>query len=155
MSDETVTSYLSTDHRRLDAILDGVVAHALADDRGETAARFRRFRAGLERHIELEESILFPLFEERSGITTGPTRVMRFEHQEIREVLAVIDARLQKGTLTDLLADVARLAELLGRHNLKEERILYPTSDRLAGADLPDLMRRLIGYDSAPAPPLR
>ena len=46
---------------------------------------FEKFKFGLHRHIAWEEEILFPLFEEKTGMTDGgPTFVMREEHRQIK-----------------------------------------------------------------------
>ena len=49
----------------------------------------------LERHIRLEEEIVFPLFEARSGIVDGPTAVMRDEHRCLRRALALMRAGIE------------------------------------------------------------
>ena len=39
------------------------------------------------RHFDAEEAILFPAFEAHTGMSMGPTRVMRNEHDQMRELL--------------------------------------------------------------------
>ena len=36
----------------------------------------------------MEETVLFPTFEDISGMRQGPTQVMRMEHQQILNLLA-------------------------------------------------------------------
>jgi hemerythrin-like domain-containing protein len=139
----TVTSYLTADHRRLDKTLDEAVRLAQASDRAAAPEQFRLFQLGLDRHIEIEERLFFPAFEQRSGMTTGPTMVMRSEHAEIRQGVERIGAHLSAGDLAAALATMTQLAALLGRHDAKEERVLYPMSDRLVALDLPELLRRM------------
>jgi len=38
----------------------------------------------------MEEEVLFPAFETRTGNTMGPTYVMRTEHEQIRALLQVM-----------------------------------------------------------------
>ena len=91
---------------------------------------FREFKGGLERHIAWEEDILFPLFEEKTGMTgTGPTEVMRMEHEQIKQLLEAIRHCLQLGTECD--SGGAALIEILDAHNQKQEQILYPAIDDL------------------------
>ena len=40
------------------------------------------------RHFEMEEAVLFPAFEEATGMTQGPTMVMHAEHVQMKGVLA-------------------------------------------------------------------
>ena len=49
------------------------------------------FTCGLSRHINVEEGVLFPTFEQMTGMTTGPTTVMRSEHVEIRRLMERAD----------------------------------------------------------------
>ncbi len=71
----TVTEYLSTDHRRLDAIVQEVQDAAHTGAHADAAAAFARFAEGLDRHIRAEEEVLFPAFEEAVGAVGGPTAV--------------------------------------------------------------------------------
>lgn len=136
---------LAWDHDRLDA-LEGAAFESLgAGDLASARTTFAAFARGLERHIRFEEEILFPAVEERAGFPphAGPTAVMRAEHAEIRACLAGITAALDADG-AGAQAIRARLGGLLGDHNLKEERILYPLADRAlgrAGAD--DLVARI------------
>ena len=131
----TVTDVLMADHRRMDCLMKECAA-AVAD--GEQAAAlvlFERFRAGLTRHIKIEEGILFPEYEIATGTSrsAGPTSVMRHEHEEILAYLGSLNDLLsltefQKRDFDDSRND---LVSLLHEHNLKEEEILYPACDHL------------------------
>lgn len=129
-SGRTITDYLQTDHRRLDAIMERFQA-ALKEGRWEDASRdFREFVLGLRRHIRIEEDILFPVFEEKTGMfDAGPTFVMKMEHKEIQalldRILAAADGRDKDGATDGVIA----LTNILLDHNMKEEHILYPESD--------------------------
>ena len=123
---------LAHDHRRLDAGLVAAKESLRAGDVAGGSARFSEFRDGLERHIAVEEEILFPAFEALAGgAARGPLHVMRMEHGEIRTLMAEIAAALEGGAearATPLAALTARLYA----HNGKEERILYPAIDKAA-----------------------
>lgn len=131
-----VSDALGWDHDRLARLeVSAFVARAAGD--GETAQKwYEAFSSGLRRHIAVEEQILFPLFEKRSGLppNAGPTEVMRGEHREIERLLAEI-----LRTIGDpaKLPDQARAAfhEILEEHHLKEEGMLYPALDEVLGRD--------------------
>lgn len=123
---------LGWDHERL-ARLEVSAFVARAAGNGQAAKKtYEAFSSGLRRHIALEEQLLFPLFEERSGLApgSGPTEVMRGEHRIIERLLAEI-----LRTIGDpaKLPDQARAAfhEILEEHHLKEEGVLYPAIDEL------------------------
>jgi regulator of cell morphogenesis and NO signaling len=126
---------LAWDHDRLDTLDRGCFDALAAGNLATARALFADFARGLGRHIRFEEEILFPAVEAKAGFTThaGPTAVMRAEHVEIRSCLAGITAALAADGAG--AAQIrSRLADVLGGHNVKEERILYPLADRLLGA---------------------
>jgi iron-sulfur cluster repair protein YtfE (RIC family) len=128
----SVTEYLSADHRRLDAIALEAESAARSGAAADAAALFARFAEGLDRHIQVEEEVLFPAFEAATGMASGPTVVMRAEHAEIRRLLAEVSSALGGGDAPAALDAMRKLTELLSDHNMKEETILYPMTDRSA-----------------------
>lgn len=60
----------------------------------------------------------------------GPTQVMRTEHRLIGDCLEAIHRKVL-GQNPDSDKDEQRLLELLKSHNMKEERILYPSIDQV------------------------
>lgn len=129
----TVTEYLEADHRRLDAILPEVERLVADGAYPDAAARFAEFTSGLDRHIELEEQILFPTFESATGSSSGPTQVMRMEHVEIRNWMRLATDALARHDADVLFQEVEALRQTLSGHNMKEEHILYPMTDRAMG----------------------
>jgi len=130
-----VTEYLQGDHERLDVLIALVRGYVSAGEWKEARARFGEFACGLERHIEAEEGILFPLFERLTGARGGPTVVMRAEHVEIRQRLDVVSAELKRANEVRALDAIDLLVDALTVHNMKEEHVLYPMTDRAAGSD--------------------
>lgn len=123
-----ISDYFKEDHDRLDDLFRKFqeMREKMPEKAGEF---FKPFKMGLEQHILWEEQILFPLFEQRTGmIGQGPTVVMRLEHQEIKKLLSEIDSgiRSQKAETT---GQAQTLSDILGEHNAKEEQILYPMID--------------------------
>jgi uncharacterized protein (DUF2249 family)/hemerythrin-like domain-containing protein len=129
----SVSECLETDHRRLDEILNRVIRGIDANDFSFASARFSEFSCGLDRHILIEEHVLFPVFERLTGRSGGPTAVMRAEHSQIRELLSDVGHALDGQDGAAARTSIDALVEVLSSHNLKEERILYPMSDRAAG----------------------
>ncbi|GAB4173079.1 MAG: hemerythrin domain-containing protein [Rhodocyclaceae bacterium] len=114
---------------------------AIAEDaagRGDWAAceaAFARFRDGLERHFGTEEEIIFPAFEQRSGMFGGPTQVMRMEHTQMRGLIAQMDSALKARDADSFCGAADTQLVLMQQHNMKEENILYPMCDQTLGAD--------------------
>jgi uncharacterized protein (DUF2249 family) len=127
-----VTEALVWDHARLDAL--GAAAFEARARGGLAQARdaFADFAHGLRRHIDFEEELLFPEFEERFGLVggNGPTPVMRAEHAAIVALLVVMEREIDDPEAPIELSR-AELRLIQRDHDLKEEQILYPALDRL------------------------
>jgi len=140
---DTVTEYLSWDHDRLDALLDSVSGCVERGDWPQAQRAYSGFARDLDRHIRMEEEILFPLFEARTGIA-GPTPAMRHEHELIRDALGVLAVVVGLRDAVAFRAGMSVLLSLLTGHNEKEERVLYPITDRvLPGRERETLAARL------------
>lgn len=131
MTPVTVSTYYEEDHRRLDGLFKKFqsLKHLNFD---EAKPYFKEFKLGLQRHILWEEEILFPVFEDKTGIrNSGPTAVMRMEHVEIGKALEAVHDKV-RNRRTDSDRDEVRLVEILSAHNRKEETVLYPFMDTVA-----------------------
>lgn len=125
----SVTVYYEHDHDRLD-ILFRDYQHLKRADFPKAKESFKQFMFGLQKHIVWEEDILFPLFEQKTGMHNGgPTEVMRMEHRMIKKHLEAIHDKVRVGN-PDTDSDEMLLLNTLMNHNEKEERILYPAIDR-------------------------
>ena len=127
----TILEFMSVDHDRLDNIFEEFKALKHNDiDTAKTL--FLDFKTGLQQHIAWEEDILFPIFEQGTGMRdTGPTAVMRTEHRQIKHFLEEIGEKVLTGALEGIDEAEIGLLEVLGSHNQKEENILYPAIDNL------------------------
>ena len=134
---------LSQDHQTCDGMFaetEATVGHG-----NFTAARseFARFRAAMERHINAEENIVFPAFEAKTGDRSGPTEIMRSEHQMMRDLFVKMDAALTQQQAQQYLGLSETLLMLLQQHNIKEENILYPMIDRVLGPEQQTILAQL------------
>lgn len=103
----------------------------------------RSFIWNMELHFAREETILFPAFEEKTGMTSGPTQVMRLDHEQIRGVLKEISDCLNEGNLQRIFDLSEAMLILIAQHNSKEENILYPAADQYLDREADDIARKL------------
>ena len=137
-----VFDYFEADHDRLDTLLMNFQA-LKRTDYAKAKTYFREFKFGLQRHIIWEEEILFPIFERKTGLMSGPTEVMRLEHRKIGRFLEDLHAKVR---VQDAESDEQErlLIEVLAMHNQKEELILYPAIDRsLSTEDQEAIFRKM------------
>ena len=79
-----------------------------------------------------------------AGMKNGPTLVMRREHQMILAALTDMERAIEAGDAGRFRAAHAALVGCLGAHNEKEERVIYPMTDRALSPDERlDLLTRL------------
>lgn len=101
------------------------------------------FLSEMERHFLMEETVLFPTFEDISGMRQGPTQVMRMEHQQIRNLLARMSDAVTRMDRDEILEVGETLLILMQQHNMKEEGILYPMVDQHLAPYREELMDRM------------
>lgn len=134
---DSITRYLSWDHDRLDGLLSEATQRVEQGHMAQARNIFVAFDEGLRRHIRLEEEVLFPLFEAKTGMRSGPTMVMRTEHRVIEAELNRMRHGLESGDASEYASGLSSLHGVLGTHNAKEEQVLYPITD-----DLLDVLER-------------
>lgn len=126
---QMIKEFMQNDHKRL-ADLFEKFQELKGDNPTEAKQNFCPFRRGLFSHIKWEEEILFPIFEEKTGMKdNGPTSVMRVEHIEIKSLLDQIREKIKTGNFNTGELDVL-LVDILRSHNDKEENLLYPWIDQ-------------------------
>ena len=101
------------------------------------------FLREMERHIRLEEELLFPAFEEKTGMTSGPTQMMRMEHDQMRGMFEQMRTAIETKDAEQYLGVAETLLILLQQHNMKEESMMYPMLDQSLGDDAPSLLAQL------------
>ena len=142
----TVSTFFTEDHRACDKTW-AEVEH-LADEGQEEAAlaAFARFTGELLRHLAMEESVLFPAFEAATGMTAGPTQVMRMEHDQMRGVMSQMEQCVEDGEYEDMLDHGDTLLMLIQQHNVKEEGILYSMAQQHLSHKWDEIAARLHEY---------
>ncbi len=142
-----LAGFFTQDHRDCDARWADV--EELLDSADIETARpvWQKFEAGMRRHIAMEEEVLFPAFDSRSGMSGGgPTAMMRMEHQQMRGLLDQIGVAIEAGDAQDAMDIGDTLLMLIQQHNVKEEGMLYPMAENMLAWEWEDLAARLEKY---------
>ncbi len=127
-----VTDFLVEDHRRLEGLLQSAVAQVGSVDQGA----YDQFRAGLLRHIGMEEKTLLPAAQRLRGGEPLPIAAkLRLDHGAIASLLMPPPSA----------AVIATICAVLKVHNTIEEGPggLYETCDELAGSESAQLLAKL------------
>jgi len=138
-----ISETMSRDHAACDERFSAAEAAAAAGDLSRAREALAAFGAVLERHLGVEEEGLFPAFERHTGMTAGPTEMMRIEHAEMRELVGQLRAALDAGDGGEFLGIADTLNVLMQQHNLKEEQVLYALLDEAVGGEAGALLAAL------------
>ena len=147
-SDSGLASYFSDHHRLCDAAWAAVEQAVEQGDESVVARTFAEYSRVQRLHLAMEEELMFPAFEECTGMTGGPTQVMRMEHQQMRGVLDQMAAALEQRDSQELLDQGDTLQMLIQQHNQKEEGVLYPMAHQALADQWPALRERLDALQS-------
>lgn len=131
----TILDFLGNDHRACDELFASAEEAVAQKNWDAVRDLFGRFDAALKHHLAMEEEVLFPAYEARTGNTMGPTQVMRLEHEQMRTLLQDMANAVANANQNSFLGLSETLNMLMQQHNLKEENMLYPMSDRVLGSE--------------------
>lgn len=138
-----VSDTMNRHHKQCDEAFARAEAMAAAGNWPNLERDFATFLRGIENHIRLEEEVLFPAFEEKTGMAGGPTAIMRMEHEQMRGMFAQMRAAIEAKDREHYLGVGETLLILLQQHNMKEESMLYPMLDQALGEEAESLRTEL------------
>lgn len=139
----TILDFLGEDHRACDELFASAEAAVAQENWDSAQSLFERFQTAMARHLAMEEDVLFPSFESRTGMSSGPTQVMRMEHDQMRGLLNDMAHSIASSDQSQFLGLSETLNMLMQQHNLKEENVLYPMADQLLGDTRDTLIRAM------------
>lgn len=122
--------FLEADHRRLETLLD----ESLCSDGTVDTARYATFRAGLLRHIGIEEKVVFPAASRGLGGPLPFARELRIQHAAITSLLVPTPDRALLNELRGLLETHDALEEGNGAYARCDELIAAGERDAVLAA---------------------
>ncbi len=122
----SIPEFMTTKHRECDELFTEAEAAVAKADWSLALKKWQSFALELTKHFSQEEDTLFPQFEEATGMTAGPTQVMRIEHQQMRSLVQDLDNALAAQEKDEYLGLSETLMVMMQQHNMKEEMMLYP-----------------------------
>jgi iron-sulfur cluster repair protein YtfE (RIC family) len=130
----SITAPLFQHHKHCDEVFASAEEACANGDWAAGEKAFALLVDELETHFCSEEEVLFPAFEKATGMTSGPTEVMRGEHLQMRELLQQMKQGLVARDTEAFDGGAETLLILMQQHNMKEENILYPMCDNALGS---------------------
>ncbi len=137
---ESLSTYLTDDHERCDVLLRRTQRFVGAGHWQEARREVGAFQYALERHLLIEERIIFPAFESALGHAVSPTAAMRAEHLRIRAVAQRLSDAVAALSAEEFVKHAETLLLTMHQHSEKEEGVLYPMIERVLARRCPDLL---------------
>ncbi|GAB0058178.1 hypothetical protein SIID45300_02522 [Candidatus Magnetaquicoccaceae bacterium FCR-1] len=137
-----ISEFMGFDHERCDALYAEMENAAQAGELETTRQRFAAFQVAMTHHFDMEEKRFFPAFEQTTGMTQGPTMVMRMEHRQMLGVIGQMGQAVASGDVSGVTRSASTLMVLMRQHNIKEEQMLYPMGDMHLG-DVQPLLKAM------------
>lgn len=142
----TIKEFLTQDHRRCDELFAQMEETAVTS-LDDAKVLCREFIDASERHFQMEEKVMFLEFEAKTGMTQGPTQMMRMEHTQMRALMQDMLRALEAGNKDKFFGFSETLMILLQQHNMKEEQMLYTMAQQHLSAEsdrIVDMMDSII-----------
>ena len=133
---ETISTFLTKDHRACDEEFANLENEVAKENWPEAENKLTKFSNDLLHHFDMEEKVMFLAFEEKTGMTQGPTAMMRMEHDQMRHLLTLLSDDIEKKDKNHFFGVSESLMMLMQQHNMKEEQMLYAMADAHLGSDL-------------------
>ena len=121
----SITQFMKYDHERCDGVYAEGESKILEGDPETGFEILQGFIIGMRRHFKIEEEVFFPAFEENTGMTQGPTQVMKMEHEQMRAIMSQMQEAISAGSEEQITALGETILVLMQQHNMKEEQMLY------------------------------
>jgi hemerythrin-like domain-containing protein len=97
----------------------------------------------MERHFQREERVMFPEFENKTGMLNGPTEMMRQEHAQMRNLMSQLLEAIETNDKDKFFGLSETLMILLQQHNMKEEQMLYTMAQQHLSAEAPRIVEMM------------
>ena len=138
----SIKDFLTQDHRDCDEIFSQM-EEAVANKSSDAIAKFEAFHDALTNHFKMEETVAFPEFEAKTGMTQGPTQVMMMEHEQMRGLLSQMVEALGAKDDDKFFGLSETLMILMQQHNMKEEQMLYTMIQQHLGSDADHIITQM------------
>ena len=138
-----IGEFMINHHHQCDEMFAQAEAAVAEGDWASAQQRFEAYAQQMERHFDMEDNLLFPQFDQRTGHVGGPTMVMKMEHNQMRVVIHEMRAAVETKDAQQYLGHSETLLVLMQQHNFKEEGVLYNMIDHLFADDAEKLVAQL------------
>ncbi len=142
-----IRTFLTQDHRECDVHFSAMENIANGGSLADATEMYKKFADATEHHFQMEERVMFPAFEQKTGMVQGPTQMMRQEHTQLRGLITEIGEAIEADNREKFFGLTETMMIMLQQHNMKEEQMLYSMAQQHLSADAPliiDMMESMV-----------
>ena len=121
----SIKEFMTKDHRDCDDTFAEMEQKANSEGLAAAKELYSKMAAEIEHHFQMEERVVFPAFEEKTGMTEGPTQMMRMEHVQMRSLIKEIGEAIEEDNKDRFFGLTETMMIMVQQHNMKEEQMLY------------------------------
>ncbi|MGB5966214.1 MAG: hemerythrin domain-containing protein [Sulfurimonadaceae bacterium] len=130
-----IKEYMTKDHRHCDDTFAAMEQKANSEGLAAAKELYSQMAEEIEHHFQMEERVIFPAFEEKTGMTQGPTQMMRMEHTQMRSLIEEIGEAIASDNKERFFGLTETMMIMVQQHNMKEEQMLYTMVQQHLSAD--------------------
>jgi hypothetical protein len=147
-----IVDFLAAEHRQCDEIFTIAEEAAHTGDLASCRSRFQQFQAAMEQHFQKGRSrCCFRPLRKPPATPWGRPGHAAGASADAGNLGGMATA-LANGDLEDYLGQAETLLILMQQHNIKEEQMLYPMSDRFLGSVADGVIQAHAGISSGASP---
>jgi len=142
----TIKDFMTHKHRECDHLLADAESAVEGGDFDVAFKKYQAFKDETLKHFDMEEDFLFPKFEEKTGMTQGPTQVMRMEHSQAKSLFEKLDEAYNAKDTERIYGLGESMNILLQQHNAKEEQMLYSMIQQHFMGENEEIVKKLTNW---------
>ena len=135
-----IKEFMTKDHRHCDDTFAAMEQKANSEGLAAAKELYNKMAEEMEHHFQMEERVIFPAFEEKTGMTEGPTQMMRMEHTQMRSLIKEIGEALDEDNKDRFFGLTETMMIMVQQHNMKEEQMLYTMVQQHLSAENDQIM---------------
>lgn len=117
------TNWLVHDHRKYDEMLTQCEMAAEMADWKDAVRLFNEFTSDLKLHMQLEDEVLYPLFEQKEADSEDEMTELHEEHETLVRLLRDLVCVIQTKNIDHFMESLLPLHETMNEHNKHEEAV--------------------------------
>ncbi len=137
------SNWLVHDHNKYDAILTECEMAAEMADWKDAIRLFNDFISKLKLHMQLEDEVLYPLFEKNEDDPNDEIPLLHEEHDNIVRLLRDLVCIIKTKNIDHFIESLSPLHKALNEHNAHEEDVFQRLGNNSLLMNRDEIMKQL------------